>query len=208
MGANKKLLPLPNGQAPEYGVSGVTPEDESRVRALISDMTPDKYPTGGIAFIPGDTYKKLTSQISRTGTFGGMQVGRGDGAQESFGSQGSTHIGDGFSIRSMGRTWLNGDVLNDPKRLKEVLAHELGHFAAHDASEDKADEYKDVYLKRAGTQEQLSKQVGDLPATTRKDPYVVAVGDKVVHFPAEMSEDDVTKAAAQIHQDSQTESTK
>ena len=158
---------LPNGQAPDYGISGVTPEQETYVRGMISDMAPDAYPYG-IAFVPADQFKKTTNEIARTGMFGGMQVGRGEGAQESFGSQGSTHIADGFSIRPMRRIWINGDDLNDPKRLQGVLAHEMGHMAAKDASEDAADHIKDTeYLPRMKAQQQLSDTVmHELPLRT------------------------------------------
>lgn len=154
---------LPNGIAPSYGVSGVTPEQEAMVRGYISDMAPDAYPTGGIAFVPADKYKKLARQI-QNGTFMGRQVGHGEGAQETFGPQGSTHLGNGFSVRGMGRTWLNADLLNRPEQLKQVLAHEMGHFASSNASEDSADEYKDkVYAPRMKAQEQLSNTVMAMP---------------------------------------------
>lgn len=51
-----------------------------------------------------------------------------------------------------------------------------------------------------------SPDVSSLPVSTRTDPYVVAIGDKTVQFPAHMSEDEVENAAAQIHSDSQAQS--
>lgn len=208
MAKNKPAPEIPSSKTVnDIGISGpLTDKQSADLRNLISQMAPNTLPSS-IAFVPADAYKKTTSQISRTGMFGGMQIGRGDGAQESFGSQGSTHLGNGFSIRSMGRTWLNADILNDPKQLKATLAHEIGHFNSPDASEDAADANKDVYLKRVDQIGKIDNAVASLPVSTRTTPYVVGIGDKVVQFPADMSEDDVSKASAQIHSDSQAQNT-
>jgi hypothetical protein len=168
---NEPIKSLPGGKVPEYFVSGVSPEDEARVRAHISDMAPDAYPQQ-IAFLPAEQYRKVASQISKQGTFGGAQISRGNKSQESFGSNGGTQIGNAFSMPSTtGRMYVNADLLH-PKRendLKDLLGHELGHFAAvpkHDSSEDTADEWRDkVYRPREKQQEALTKTMADLPAT-------------------------------------------
>ena len=158
------IKPLPEGKAPEYGISGVNPEQDAMVRAHISDAAIDAYPTGGIAFLPADQYTKIAKQIMQQGKFGDQQIGRGQNAQESFGTQGSTRIGNGFSLRGANRIYLNADLLSNQKQLKDTLFHELGHLTSKDASEDSADHVRDTeYMPRAKAQEQLTSTVGQLP---------------------------------------------
>jgi hypothetical protein len=159
-----EIKPLPEGKVPEYGISGVTHEQDAMVRGHISDAAVDAYPTGGIAFLPAEQYNKIAKQIMQQGKFGDQQIGRGQNAQESWGPQGSTRMGNGFSIRNANRVYLNADLLNNQKQLKDTLFHELGHLASKDASEDSADRVRDTeYMPRAKAQEQLTSTVGQLP---------------------------------------------
>lgn len=140
---------LPNGVAPHYNVSGLSAGQEDQVRNWINAMSPDAYPTGDMAFIPQDQWPGLTDKVAH-GLFGNQPVAANSGpnGQEHFGQRGHTVIGDGFSLRSMNRAYLNAAIMQNPQMAQGVIAHELGHFAAPDASEDAAEHMKSIYLQR------------------------------------------------------------
>ena len=155
---------------PEYSVGGenITPEHVQQVRDIVNAIAPDAYPTR-IVFLPEEKWRNLTDQVKHQGSFGGYKVSptSGEQGQESFGPGGSTSISNGLSILSTGTMYLNGALL-DAKRandLKEMVAHELGHFAAKgNHSEDAAEEWRTkVYSPRAKETLQNWKTIESLP---------------------------------------------
>ncbi len=150
---------LPSGK---YYITGVTPEQEEKVRGHIGDIAPDVYPDQ-IAFLPSDKFRAVQDQISK-GHLGQtpIKVGERNSNQEGHNFQ----LGNAFSLTSNGRMYVDAKMLENEKELKPLLAHELGHFAAgpKDQSEWEANEWRDkVYLPRAKAQEQLTSTVGQLP---------------------------------------------
>jgi hypothetical protein len=157
----------------DYSVTGATPEQEKQVRGWIADAAPEVKPNT-IVYLPSKQYNKVRSQLEN-GFLGDQRVGStsGQGGSESFGRSGSvvnTHIGDGFSLRSAKRIYLNADTLKNDKRARDVLYHELGHLKANTASEEVADEGKDTFNKREKNVQQITSMVDQLPL--RKSPSI------------------------------------
>ncbi len=153
------------------GMSGPAPrEDEQKIRDWVTAAAPDRYPEA-IILVRQKQYDRLRGSIQHQ-MLGGRVISPSSGknGQEHFGGLRPTQIGDGFSIRCVGRIYLNADILQHAGHGKEILFHELGHIAADDASEDKADKFRDVYLKRCKSTEAIWNGIRNLPAGRRDAP--------------------------------------
>jgi hypothetical protein len=182
---------------PQY----LPPKQEAQVRNLLNSMAVDQTPMGGMIFVPEKKYKQIQAEMNRGYLFGNKVA---TGNEENF-QLGGDMLGNGFSLPQYRRTYMNAAILNDPKELEHVLAHELGHNAAWladpnhaDLSERGAEDFADVYQKRGRDTRKLWADIENLPMR-----HVVAIGDKVVAFPHDMTPEDVTVASQKIHTDSQ-----
>lgn len=148
-------------------IVGLPSQHEANVRSLVAAMAPEKLPQNGIAFLDPKTYDKMRWQV-QNGEFGGQRIGRtsGDGGDETYGGgfqNSRTNLGDSFTIGSIGRTYVNSDVLKRPDKLAGLLAHELGHINASNDSEGAADRNKALYLQRAQQAQKIWNGAQQLP---------------------------------------------
>ena len=121
-----------------------------------------------IVVLPNKNFKSLAFQVEH-GSLGGKQVGNADGSEEHFQGMGGTSIGDAFSIVGAGRMYINGDLLKNPNRLRDILTHELGHFQVGGGTEKQADAVKDKVLNpRAKAMLKNVAEIQNLPVSTRQ----------------------------------------
>ena len=161
-GSMDQTDPLPHYTVQE--MDGPAPaEDKLKILNWVSAAAPDSYPEA-IILVPRKEYDKLRTSI-RHQMLGGQVISASSGknGQEHFGGLHPTQVGDGFSIRSIGRIYLNADILKKSNYAKEILFHELGHLAADDASEDKANKFRNLYIKRSKDTEALWNGIKSLP---------------------------------------------
>jgi hypothetical protein len=154
------------------------PQHEAMVRDMMNKMSPEQTPVGGMVFVPEGKYNQIKDQISHGYLFG-KKISTGN--EENF-QMGGDVLGDGFSLPQYRKTFMNAALLNNPQKLQQVLAHELGHNAAWladrkhpDLSEAGADSFKDAYLKRAKDTTKNWAAITNLPAQVPKASNFQAV---------------------------------
>lgn len=183
MGNKFAVKPVSGGVAPFYDIVMADPQGIARpmpqlqmqgIRDTINSFAPDQYPTGGLVFIPQNQWVQMQRELATRGTLWGQRVSNSPGSEERFGGvnamMGGSRLGDGFTVPSIHRTYVNAGILGNPNHLQEILAHELGHHAAEwddprhsDPSEYAADQFKKAYLQRGHQTQALWNAVNQLP---------------------------------------------
>lgn len=141
--------------------------DASQIRSLLAAMAPSAVPMGGLYVVPEKDFQRQAAQLA-AGVLNGRAV-TNSGGDENFGGPGRRTFVDGsYSIPAQGRIYISDRLLRDSEKLRNNLAHELGHLAADgDSSEGAADAYRDLYLKRAQQAQKIDSAVQHLPVNAQ-----------------------------------------